>query len=103
MQENIVLKKNSNMVTRVIDDETILMPIYKTSDEINCIYTLNDAASKVWNLINGKRTLSEIKKKILLEVDATTEEVNKEIKALLKDLKEIKAVEEIKNRNKAAK
>lgn len=61
MQENIVLKKNSNMVTRVIDDETILMPIYKTSDEINCIYTLNDAASKVWNLINGKRTLTEIK------------------------------------------
>jgi hypothetical protein len=92
MQENKVLKKNPNMVTRVIDDETILLPIYKTSKEINCIYTLNKVASRVWAMIDGKRTLSEIKDKVLKEFDTTPEEVDKEMQKLLKDLKEIKAV-----------
>jgi len=92
MQETKVLRKNKDMVTRVIDDETILLPIYKTSEEINCIYTLNKVASRVWELVDGKRTLLEIKNKVLKEFDTTPEEVDKEMQKLLKDLKEIKAL-----------
>ena len=92
MQENKALSKNPNMVTRVIEDEAILLPLYKSSDEINCIYTLNKVASEVWNLIDGKRTLAEIKKRVLKKFDTTPEEVNKEMQKFLKDLKEIKAV-----------
>lgn len=94
MQENKVLCKNADMVTRVIDEETILMPIFKTSEEINCIYTLNKVASRVWELIDGKKTLSSIKKKLLDEFDATPKELDKEMKVLLKDLREIKAIKE---------
>lgn len=92
MEETVILRKNKDMVTRVIDDETILMPIYKTSDEINCIYTLNKTASRVWELLDGKRTLTKIKDKLLSEFDALPEEIDKEMEKLLKDLKEIKAV-----------
>ncbi|MCM8774081.1 MAG: PqqD family protein [Candidatus Omnitrophica bacterium] len=92
MQENKVLRKNPNMVTRVIEDETILLPIYRSSNEINCIYTLNKSASRVWELINGKRTIAQIKKQILKEFDSTAEEVEKEMNNLLKDLLEIKAI-----------
>lgn len=92
MQETAVLRKNPDMVTRVIDNETILMPIYKTSDDINCIYTLNKTASVVWDLIDGKKTLAVIKKEVLKNFDSTAQEVNKEMQKLLKDLKEIKAV-----------
>jgi hypothetical protein len=80
------------MVTRVIEGETILLPIYRTSDEINCIYTLNKVGSKIWGLIDGKKTLSAIKNKILKDFDTTPREVDKEMKKFLKDLKEIKAV-----------
>ena len=92
MQESKVLRKNADMVTRVIDDETILLPIYKTSKEINCIYTLNKVASRVWELIDGKKTLGEIKKIILKKFDTTPKEADKEMQKLLKDLKEIKAI-----------
>jgi len=92
MDENLVLHKNKDMVTRVIDDETILLPIYKTSDEINCIYTLNKVGSRLWELIDGKKRLGEIKKQVLKEFDTTPPEVDKEIAKFLKDLKEIKAV-----------
>ena len=92
MKDDIVLRKNSDMVTRVIDGETILMPIYRTSDEINCIYTLNKVASRVWEMIDGKKSYAKIKKEILGEFDSTEKEVDKEMALLLKDLKEVKAI-----------
>ncbi|MBN1869434.1 MAG: PqqD family protein [Candidatus Omnitrophica bacterium] len=92
MQNKTVLKKNSDMVTRVIDDETILLPIYKSSDDISCIFSLNKVASRVWEVIDGKRTVAQIKTKLLKEFDATPEEMNKELQTFVKELKEIKAV-----------
>lgn len=92
MKEKIILKKNPDMVTRVIDDETILLPIYKTSSQISCLYTLNKTASRVWNMINGRKTLAQIKKHILEEFDTSKEEVERELTKLLKELKDIKAL-----------
>ena len=92
MQEEAVLRRNKNMVVRIIDNETILLPLYKNSEEINCIYTLNKIASQVWELIDGKRKLGEIKKQVLKKFDASPEEVDKEMKTFLKELKQIKAI-----------
>lgn len=92
MRDMVVLRKDKNMVTRVIDDETILLPIYKSSDEMNCIYTLNKVASRIWDLIDGRSSVSSIKKRALKEFDTTPEEMNKELQKLLKDLKKIKAI-----------
>jgi tRNA uridine 5-carbamoylmethylation protein Kti12 len=92
MKATAVLRKNPDMVTRVIDNEMILLPIFKTSKEVNCIYTLNKIASQVWEMINGKRTLPDIKKLILEKFDTTAKEVDKELGKLLKDLREIKAI-----------
>jgi len=92
MKGTEVLRKNPDMVAREIDNEVILLPVYKTSEEANCIYTLNKVASKVWNLIDGKKNVEEIKKIVLENFDTTEEEADKEMQELLKDLKEIKAV-----------
>jgi hypothetical protein len=92
LKKEAALVKNPDMVTRVIDDETILLPIYKTSKEMNCIYTLNKVATRIWELIDSKRTFVDIKKQILKEFDTTPEEAEKEMKKFLKDLKEIKAI-----------
>ena len=92
MKKDVVLRKNPDFVSRVIDDETVLLPVYKSSDDINCIYSLNPSGSAVWELINGKRSLSAIKKEIHKKFDATPEEIDKELSALLRDLKKIKAV-----------
>jgi len=92
MQKTAVLRKNPDIVSRVIEDETILVPIYKSSDDINCIYTLNRVASTIWEMIDGKRSLSDIKKEILKKFDTTPPEVDKEMQKFLEDLKEIRAI-----------
>lgn len=92
MEDDLVFKKNTNVISRVIEDETILLPLYQNSDEIDCIYTLNTSAARVWELINGKQTLGKIKKVLLNEFDATPAEIDKEVHQLLIDLREIKAI-----------
>ena len=92
MRDTAVLKKNPDMVSRTIEDETILMPLYKTSDEINCIYTLNDVAARIWELIDGKRNLAQIKKKLSEEFEATEKEMDKELNKFLEDLHKVKAI-----------
>ncbi len=87
-----VLKKNKDMVTRVINRETILMPLFKSSDDLSCIYTLNKVGSRVWELIDGKRNAVQIKQKLVQEFSGSEEEISRELEKFLKDLKEVKAI-----------
>ena len=90
--QRLTLRKNPDMVTRKIEGETILVPIFRTSEEINYIYTLNKSASRIWDMLDTKNSIQDIKRKTLKEFDATPKAVEKELNGLLKDLKEIKAV-----------
>jgi hypothetical protein len=92
MEDSIRFKKNPDIITRTIEDETILMPLYKTSAEIDCIYTLNSVAARIWELIDGKRSLGKIKNTLLEEFDVPETKVEKDLSRLLKDLAEIKAI-----------
>jgi methyltransferase-like protein len=88
----LILKRNKNMVSRTIGQETILLPICKDTNETNCIYTLNKAAARIWELIDGKRDIAKIKKAVLEEFDVKEAQCDKALAELLKDLKAIKAV-----------
>jgi len=92
MEDKAILRKNKDMVHRVIGGETILLPVYKSSEEINCIYTLNPAAAWVWEMIDGKKTLAKIKKMTLDEFEAKSEEVARKMEKLIEELKQIKAI-----------
>ena len=61
---NKVYKRNEDIVSRQIDDEMILMPIYKTNKDINEMYTLNETAAEMWNSIDGEITVRGIIKKM---------------------------------------
>jgi len=92
MKDSIVLRKNRNIVTREVEEETVLVPVYKTSDQLSCVYSLNEPATRVWKLIDGKRTLGEIKEKIGADFSSQPKEINRKMTLLLNDLKKIKAV-----------
>ena len=86
-------KKNPNMAVRVIEDETILMPVYQSTKELSYIYTLNKHAAFVWGLINGKRSAVQLQKSVVAKFGGTAEEVGKALSGLLNDLSKIKAIQ----------
>lgn len=92
MEKGKVMRKNPNMIKRIIGNETILVPIYKTSREISCIYTLNQDAAWILEIFDGKTSLSDIKKRICRKFDLTSEEADKKLDKFLKELQDIKAV-----------
>ena len=87
-----VYKKNKDMVSREIDNEMILMPIFRTSKAINEMYTLNKTATRMWELIDCKRTLKDIAAELRTKYKAPEKTIGEDLEEFIKDMKEIKAI-----------
>jgi len=92
MRDSDIFKKNANIVCRKIAGETILIPITRSSSDADYIYTLNKSAGSVWELIDGKKSVGDIKKELLKNFDVTAEEIRKKLQYLIGDLIKIKAL-----------
>ncbi|GAH73156.1 unnamed protein product [marine sediment metagenome] len=84
--------KNPNIVSRKIAGEVILVPIRKNVGDLESIYTLNEVAARIWELIDGKRKIGEIEKVITDEFDITSEKAERDIEDLLRQLVKIGAI-----------
>jgi hypothetical protein len=89
-----VYKKNDAMVSRKIGDEFILVPIRQNVGDLESIYTLNETAARIWESIDGKTRVKEIREKIVGEFDVTSEEAEKDLLEHLQQLEAIKAIRE---------
>ena len=86
-----VLKKNKDFVSRAIGGETMLLPIYKSSKEMDCIYSLNAAAAWLWGRMDGKTSLAEIKRLAAQAFSSDAEDIAAQVDQLAGELLEIKA------------
>ena len=88
-----VYKKNKDMASREMDNDMILIPIYKTDKAINKIYTLNETAREMWELIDGKRKLNDIVEELSARYNVPRERIKTDLEEFIKDMKERKAIE----------
>ena len=89
-----VYKKSDSMVSRKIGDESILVPIRQSAGDLNSIYTLNDTAAYVWELIDGRIKVGDIKEKLILEFEVTSDDAERDLIEHLKQLMTLKAIVE---------
>ena len=66
--------KSESVVSRKIADEFILVPIKQNTGDLDSIYTLNETAARIWELIDGLINVREIMGKIVEEYETTPEE-----------------------------
>jgi hypothetical protein len=83
---NTRYKKNPDIVYRVIAGEALLVPVSQKPEELGCIYSLNETAARIWELLDGKKTLKQITDTISLEFDAQEEEIAKDIEEIIGEL-----------------
>lgn len=91
MKDNIVLKKNSQMITRKIGSDILLIPAYENSTKKDSLYSLNNEAAEIWKSIDGINNIMGIKEIISKKYDLTRSAI-KRFNTCLADLKKIKAV-----------
>lgn len=84
--------KDPSVVFRKIAEEFILVPIKKRADEVDSIYTMNEVGSRIWELIDGEKNLSEIIDIILNEFEVSPEVAEKDIIEFINQLEQIGAI-----------
>jgi hypothetical protein len=87
-----VFNKSDAIVFRKIGDECILVPIRQGVGDLESIYTLNETAARIWELLDGTVKGTEIRDKITEEFDVTPEEAEKDLVHHLRELASIKAI-----------
>ena len=85
-------QRNENFVFRRIEDETILVPIKDSVGDMGSIYNLNEVAAFVWEQLDGKKSLRDIKHRLSEEYEVSAKEAEDDLSEYIAQLKEIEAV-----------
>jgi len=83
-------KKSDNVVSRQIDEETILVPINQTGVDVQKIYALNNTAAAAWELLETPKTLDQLVDELEKDFAAGTGVMRNDIESLIQDLLKIK-------------
>ncbi|MCD6586436.1 MAG: PqqD family protein [Desulfobacteraceae bacterium] len=79
---------SGHVVTRKIVDETILVPISGNLANMQRIFTINEVGASIWAMINGKKTVKEIRNALSLEFDAEEDQLDKDLCDFIEQLKQ---------------
>ncbi|MCL4822539.1 MAG: PqqD family peptide modification chaperone [Vicinamibacteria bacterium] len=88
-----VYRRSATVATRVIADETLIVPFRGTLASLRQIFALNPVAAFVWGRIDGSATLAVILDAVLERFEVTREQAAADLLALIAELAEIGLVE----------
>jgi len=83
------------MVARQIAGSTLLVPIRRHVADLDCIYTLSETASRIWELIDGQSSLGEIRDKMVEEFDVGEDDAQRDLVEFVTKLQAIGAVRRV--------
>ncbi len=89
-----VFERSPDMVTRSIEGEEILVPIVRSGDEVDSIYTLNEVGKFIWERIDGERTVRDIIDAVKDEYEGEAGHMARSVQAFIMDILEIRAISE---------
>jgi len=79
-------ERDSNVVAREIAGERILVPIRTQAADMTAIYVLNETGARIWDLIDGEHSVSEIEEIIVDEYDVSRETAGADIAQIVGQL-----------------
>lgn len=81
-----------NLIARAIAGELILVPIRKQVGEMESIYTLNETGARIWQWIDGRRTLNDLLQLVLSEFEIEPSQAEADLLELFQALNQCHAV-----------
>jgi hypothetical protein len=90
-----VFLKDSTVVSKKIGEEFILVPIQKKTGDLDSIYTMNEVSARIWELIDGKKCINDIRNKIVEEYEIDNQSAEVDITDFVKKLQHIGAIKEV--------
>ena len=85
-------EKNPDMVSRLIGDEFILVPIRRNVADLESVFTLGGTGVRIWELIDGRRTVGELLAGMVEEFEIEPEQAEADLVEYLQSLEEIQGI-----------
>lgn len=82
-------ERDPNVVTREIAGERILVPIRKQAADMAAIYVLNETGARIWNLLDGQRSLADIGEILVQEYSVESDTVHTDIVEIVDQLRDL--------------
>jgi hypothetical protein len=81
-------------VYRRIADECLLVPIRQKVADLQYIYVLSPVGSRIWELLDGWRTMAEVRDQLLDEFEVSSQELEQDLQEFIAQLRQIDAIRE---------
>ena len=85
---NRTYKKNTNFVSRKVDDENILVPIRQNVGDMDNVYTMNEVGTFIWEQIDGKKDEKKIIEAVTEEFDVDISTANNDVVSFIKEIED---------------
>jgi hypothetical protein len=82
-------ERDPNVVSREIGGEQILVPIRKRTVDMAALYVLNETGARIWNLLDGQRSLADVRDLLIQEYNVEPEAAEGDLLEIVGQLREI--------------
>jgi hypothetical protein len=89
------LQRSRNVVSRVVADEAIVVPIRRGAADMDSIYTFNETGTSLWAMIETNRSPAELARHLQLEYGLSAEQAAADTQKFLADLSEAGLIEQL--------
>lgn len=80
------VRRSANVVSRVVADEAIVVPIRRGAADLDSIYTFNESGTKLWGVIEAGGSVAELTIFLQTEYGLTAERASGDAEAFLTEL-----------------
>jgi hypothetical protein len=80
------VRRSSNIVSRVVADEAIVVPIRRGAADLDSIYTFNESGTKLWSLIEKGLDAAALASYLQAEYGLTPTEALSDAESFVNDL-----------------
>ena len=85
-------ERESNIVTRKVAEEIILVPVIKRIGEEACLYTLDEVAAFLWERLEGQATGRDLAKALKTSYLIDDSQAETDVRTFLEQLESIGAI-----------
>ena len=87
------IRRSTSVVSRVVADEAIVVPIRRGAADMDSIFTFNETGTKLWAMVEESQSASEMAAHLQAEYGLTAEEAAADTDRFLADLTDAGLIE----------
>ncbi len=89
------VRRNSNVVSRVVVGEAIVVPIRRGVADMDYIYTFNESGTLLWGMVEENRKVAEMIERLRVDYALSEEQAIADVEAFITELVEAGLLERV--------